>query len=770
MTKKKSYAFVFFTAFFIMLIAMLPMIIYNGGIFTYYGDYNSQEIPFYYHVNEELRQNGLFGFDWGTDLGTSLFTAYSFYNTGSVFFYLTLLVPQSAVVYVMPIIMALKTAVAALTSYAFIARFLKKNSACFIGSMLYAFSGAQCYNFFFYHFHDAAAFFPLLLLALEMYVNDGKRGVLTLSVALAAFTNYYFFISEGIFFMIYLLIRCIYKGKGFDITVKKFFGIVFECALGILIAAVLLLPSALAIMDNPRLDETLSGLDYIIYSDKYRIPRIIQSFFMMPDPPARSNIFSPENANWASIAGYLPLFSMIGVIAFLREKRKSFLKTFCLSLFVIALVPILNASFQLFNTAYYARWYFQFSLITALMTAYCFDKSDEVDIKKGVVPTGIITVIFVLVYFIPKNEEDGLKFFDMAEYDMLFILQAAVTLAFFLAAVLLIYFVKKDGVYLRRVAGATALCCSVFLAVNIYYGISQGPYPENYLDATVNADITLPESDTFYRIDTSENTDNFPMFWGYSTMRCFNTNVSTSIMEFYESLGLTRNVASRIETQYTSLRALLSVEYYLEEIDEDDKNDFKEKGFEYIDTQNGFKIYENENYVSMGIFFDTYMSAEDFDKLTTDQKCRILTNAVVLDEENEKIFSGVLSELEKPRTIFNVYNLENTANKLKENACYDFKHDAYGFSAKINTDKGGLVMFSVPFDKGFSATVNGEERQVVKVDNGLCAVFVNEGESEIEFSFFTYGVKPGAVISIIGVLVFIVYMIAVISRRKSKCT
>lgn len=79
-------------------------------------------------------------------------------------------------------------------------------------------------------------------------------------------------------------------------------------------------------------------------------------------------------------------------------------------------------------------------------------------------------------------------------------------------------------------------------------------------------------------------------------------------------------------------------------------------------------------------------------------------------------------------------------------------------------------MFSVPFDKGFSAYVNGEERDVVKVDNGLCAVFVNEGESEIEFSYFTYGVKPGAVISIIGALVFIVYMIAVMSGRKRKCT
>lgn len=770
MTKKKSYAYVFFTAFFIMLIAMLPMIIYNGGVFTYYGDYNSQEIPFYYHVNEELRQNGLFGFDWGTDLGTSLFTAYSFYNTGSIFFYLTLLVPQGAVVYMMPIIMALKTAVAALTSYAFINRFLKKNSACFIGSMLYAFSGAQCYNFFFYHFHDAAAFFPLLLLALEMYVNDGKRGVLALTTALAAFTNYYFFISEGVFFIIYLVIRCIYKGEGFDITVKKLFGIVFECAVGILIAAVLLLPSALAIIDNPRLGEKLSGLKLIIYSDIYRIPRILQSFFMMPDPPARSNIFSPDNVNWASIAGYLPLFSMIGVIAFLREKKKSFLKTLCVSLFVIALVPILNSSFQLFNTTYYARWYFQFSLITALMTAYCFEKTDEVNIKKGVIPTGIITILFILVYFIPKSEDGGLKFFDMAEYDVLFALQAAVTLAFFLAAVLLIYFVKKDGDYLKRVAGITALSCGIFLAVNIYYGISQGPYPEKYLDATVNADINLPESDTFYRIDTSENTDNFPMFWGYSTMRCFNTNVSTSIMEFYRSLGLTRNVSSRIDTKYTSLRTLLSVKYYLEEIDDDDTNDFNEKGFKYIDTQNGFKIYENENYVPMGMLFDTYMSAEDFNKLTTDQKCRILTKAIVLDEENENVFSNALNEIEKPRTILNSYNLGNTANELKENACYDFKYDAYGFSAKINTEKSGLVMFSVPFDKGFSAYVNGEERRVVKVNNGLCAVFVNEGESKIEFSYFTYGVKTGAVISIVGASVFIVYMAVSLSRRKRKCT
>lgn len=769
LSQKKGYAYVFFTAFTIMLAVLLPMIIYNGGIFTYYGDYNSQEIPFYYHVNKEIRQNGLFGFDWGTDLGSSLFTSYSFYNTGSVFFYLTLLVPQGAVIFVMPIIMALKTAVAALTSYAFMQRFLKKNSACFIGSMLYAFSGAQCYNFFFYHFHDAAAFFPLLLLALEMYVNDGRRAALALVTALVALTNYYFFISEGIFFLIYFAVRCIYKGGGFDITIKKCFGIVLECGLGILIAAVILLPSALSIVDNPRLDETLSGLDLVVYSDKYRLLRIIQSFFMMPDPPARSNLFSPDNANWASIAGYLPLFSMIGVIAFIRVRKKSFLKTLCITLFVIALVPILNASFQLFNTTYYARWFYEFSLITALMTAYCFDKADEVDIKKGVIPTGIITALFILIYFLPSRDEDGnIRFFEMAEYDTLFILQAAITLAFFLIAVLLIYYIKKDERYCRRVALMTAVCSALFLAINVYYGISQGPYPEEYLAKSVNADISLPESDTFYRIETSENTDNFPMFWNYPTMRCFNTNVSTSIMEFYISLGLTRDVASRIDTDYTSLRSLLSVKYYLDEIDDDDENDFDENGFKHIDTQSGYKIYENENYLPMGILFDKYISKNDFDNLSTYQKCQMLLNSVVLDENMQKSLSCVLTEVNKPRTVFNTFVLKDAADKLRDSCCTDFEYTAYGFSANIDTDTEGVVLFSVPYDKGFSAKVNGNDTEVLKVDNGLTAVFVGKGESRIEFSYFTYGVKEGAVLSAVGLCLFAIYILVCV-RRKRKC-
>ena len=77
----------------------------------------------------------------------------------------------------MPVLLALKYGVASLTAYAYIRRFVKTPNAALIGALLYAFSGFQAYNVFFNHFHDVTAFFPLLLLALEQRVVDGRRGV-----------------------------------------------------------------------------------------------------------------------------------------------------------------------------------------------------------------------------------------------------------------------------------------------------------------------------------------------------------------------------------------------------------------------------------------------------------------------------------------------------------------------------------------------------------------------------------------------------------------
>lgn len=165
---------------------------------------------------------------------------------------------------------------------------------------------------------------------------------------------------------------------------KKFGLLILEAVIGVMISAVIFLPSALSVMGNYRVNERLYGLDLVIYGENVRIPRIIQSFFMLSDMPARINILNSDKARWASMAGYLPMFSMAGVIAFMRTRKKgkdSWLTKAIVVFGIMACVPILNSSFVLFNASYYARWYYMPILLMCLMTAKVIAENKD-DLKK----------------------------------------------------------------------------------------------------------------------------------------------------------------------------------------------------------------------------------------------------------------------------------------------------------------------------------------------------------------------------------------------------
>ena len=354
----------FAAGFVCLLLSLLPVMVVEKGYFIYSGDYNAQQINFYHTANTAVR-NGQFGWHWFTDLGSDFMTSYSFYLFGSPFFWLSTILPAGAVTYAMPFLLALKHGLATLTAYAYIRRFVRSKEAALTGGLLYAFSGFQVYNIFFNHFQDVTAFFPLTLIAMEEHINRGRKGVFALSVALMALLNYYFFAGQVIFLILYYLFRM--PAQDFHTNRKKFASLAFEAVAGGLIASAILLPSALAIFGNDRLNERLYGRDMLLYTDDTIIPRVIQSFFMPPDPPANPNLFHSGYAKWASIGGYLPLFSMTGFYAFIKGKRKHWASRLSLFLIVCAFVPCLNCAFQAFNGYYYARWFYMPILIFAMM-------------------------------------------------------------------------------------------------------------------------------------------------------------------------------------------------------------------------------------------------------------------------------------------------------------------------------------------------------------------------------------------------------------------
>jgi len=114
-------------------------------------------------------------------------------------------------------------------------------------------------------------------------------------------------------------------------------------------------------------------------------------------------------------------------------------------------------------------------------------------------------------------------------------------------------------------------------------------------------------------------------------------------------------------------------------------------------------------------------------------------------------------------------DLTYDCEQLKATAATSFKTDKNGFTAKVNREKESLVFFSIPYDKGWSATVNGKEAIIEKVNVGFMAVVVPEGESVIRFDYETPGLITGLGVTIGAALIMLIYLVIwlFISRKNA---
>lgn len=762
---RERYAQAFFLAFAVAAAIFLPFLIFDKGVFLYYGDYNVQQIPFSMLAHDAVRSGEIF-WNWNTDLGANFIGSYSFYMLGSPFFYLMLPFPTSFVPYLLPWVLMLKIATASLTGYAFIRRFVRSSQAALIGGLLYAFSGFSAYNIFFNHFHDVLAFFPLLLIGLEELVVNERKGMFALSVALCATVNYFFFVGEVVFVILYFILRCF--SPDFTINARKFFCIALEAVIGLALSAFLLLPSVLAVMDNPRVDDPLYGFNLLFYSSVQRYGLILQSFFFPPDIPSRPNFFPDSNAKWASVAGFLPLFSMSGVIAFMQAKRRHWAKRLIILSAVMAFIPGLNSLFYLGNSSYYARWFYMPVLIMAFMTAYALDSMDTdeggaLNIGYGLKWCAAIVAGFALIGVLPtKDKEDVIVFGQMPASQLKFWINVAIAALCLLLTLYLLFDRNMHRRFLRRsmigVCIASVVCTLSMMipgrAIGYNYDrmVTMGVYGGEKLQ--------LPsEEGEFYRIDVLDGVDNYPMYWGIPSIQAFHSVVPASIMEFYPSIGVTRDVASRPEITFYGLRGLTSVKYLLyPTYNEDDPPEVP--GFTYLTTQNECRIYENEAFVPMGYTYDHFITADTFEKFAEKKRDRLLLRAVLLDEFQLLRYADLFTPLPEDR-------VSDTSDKAYLADCEDrasetadtFVTDRDGFTATSSLSRENLMVFSVPYEAGWSAMVNGEEARVEKVNNGFMAVRVPAGEATIRFQYRTPGLFLGIAITVGAIVVLVLYLL-----------
>ncbi len=760
------------------ILLFLPFVIYDRGYFIYYGDFNAQQIPFYQLAHQAIREGNI-GWSWGTDLGANFVGSYSFYLLGSPFFWLTLPFPNDWLPFMMAPLLALKIGVAGWTAYAYSRRFLQPRLAMIAG-ILFAFSGFSIYNVFFNHFHEAIAIFPLMLLGVEQYMKDGKRGLFALSVLLSALSNYYFFIGQAFFIMIYWVIRAL-SGEWEKCT-RRFFGLWLEALLGTLGAAILLLPSFYSVIQNSRTGNYIEGWGLLIYNNNQRLYDILHSFLFPPELPARANFLPDANNKWSSMTAWLPIFGCTGAIAYFQSRKHTdWLRRLLIVLFFCATVPVLNAMFQLFNQMYYARWYYMLVLMLALATMRCFEQDERYPAHwtRAIGWAGGFTAAFtVLIGLVPKSwtpdEETGELTIGLEKYPYrfwLYVFIAVVGLA--LTYLLVRIFLDNKR---RFMTWCTVACVGVSLMFGWYFlaaGKSNSNYPDDYVIEKLieNDGYDLPDNDEFSRTDMHKGMDNQGMYWRQSTIQAFHSIVPGSVMDFYNSVGVSRSVGSRPESEYYALRSLLSVRWlfdYAEQAGDvqlynKDAEDYFSvdgetamPGWTYFDTQNGYYIYENDNFIPTGFFYDSYITRSEYDALDKgERQFALLLTLVVEDADADKV---PLTHLDVDAIYFNGDNYEADCAARAATAASSFVVDNAGFTATVTANEQNWVFFSVPYESGWSATVDGKPAEIHQVNIGFMAVECPAGKTvTVRFDYETPGLHYGAYVSAAALVLLIIY-------------
>lgn len=702
----------------------LPITILEKGLFFIGSDFNLQQMIFGEVMNYSLKE-GSYLWTWFNDLGSDFIGAFSFYNLFSPFNVFTYLFPARWYPYLCSFLTIVKFGVGGLTSYLFLKRYVKNKKLVLLGSLLYSFSGFQFTNMLF-HYYDSVVLFPLLLYALDNLIYDNKKGYFALTVSLLAFTNWFMFIGEVVFVVIYYIVKVICKSYVFDL--KKFFNILLEGLLGTLLASVVLVPSLFFTISNPRISNSFTLSSSLKYSSLINYIEIFRAFFFP------SEVMTPraylDTANYASVDLYLPFVGSVLAISYSISKKKSWISILMFTCIFFMLVPILNSSFFLFTTSYYARWFYMPTLVLALLSIKCIE--ENISIKSGTIISFLSLGVMILSYFVLKYRYPEVEYIHDIKYLIMMI-------SFMIINLVILILIYKSKNKLKYLFIFTILFVGIWSNYSIYkYRCNSLEYNKRYYNY-IHSYKEIKFDDLVRTNSFTGCFSNQGIIFKNGNLLSFNTNMEGSAFEFYNSVDYQRLVSTSILVD-SPLNQFLSVKYFISCTDEE-KDDYKL----YKDTKN-YKIYLNDNYKEMGFVFNKYISNKEFLEKSTEEKYNIINSMIILDDEQITKYKDY-------------YNGDVKVNSNK------FKFINNGFISDIDVSKDTLVLYSVPYDKGWKAFNNGREVEIENVDNGMMAIKINKGMNNVKFTYYPRGLKLGLWLSIVSYIGLLIYCI-----KSKRCS
>lgn len=183
---------------------------------------------------------------------------------------------------------------------------------------------------------------------------------------------------------------------------------------------------------------------------------------------------------------------------------------------------------------------------------------------------------------------------------------------------------RWGAILTAAVLGFSLLYGSLHLSLTKYaqWDVDSNLIAETY-DSVEDVAAALPD-DAFYRIDAYGAHNNLGLWFNRSCLQFFNSTVAPSIMAFYPEVGVKRDVNSKPDAENYALRGLLSVRYTL--VAKDKETEWTDKdlpGWQRTGETDAYALYENENWVPMGFTYDCYVTADQLERVSEEERAQI---------------------------------------------------------------------------------------------------------------------------------------------------
>ncbi len=612
-----------YAMFITLIIQMLTLFNFLlGNKFLLSFDGINQYLHFYNELSNIVQNNESLFWTWRQGVGANFFGSMTYYLLSPVMIILALISNKELMPYLFVVSFIIKQQIAVVAMYSLLKNFKIERWICILISLCWAF------NAYFIHYTsnpmwlDILYLLPLIFLGINRIRQHKKCLLFIVAVALTAIRNYYIFFSASIFVYLYLFISYfVYENKfRFKGVVIYFIKMTGYYLIGVGIAAVILIPSVMAIKESPRGQSTML-LDTIFKLD-----------FSMLINSLKSSFFNTSTDFNVVFAQQALLYS-------------GSLMTISLPLLFTSKINIPNKIRVLIGGTLFVEVLsiispFLYLVFHGLAQPICF----PFRFMYGFIALNLIILAYILNLLFKSNYKIS-KYYVvfLILYPLILLQEKGIVIVAFNILIFTIYYVSVNYRKKYLILGMTIveLLISTTLIFNYYSAnyLSKEQYEqwfENNEVASLISDVNKIKENNLERIfenfdlNDSERLRNMALTYSYSGLNTFTSTDNELYLKFLNTLTLNDNSSGIVNlTGNLMSNQVLNVKYLI--LSNESPIPY---GYELIAEQLNYSLYENKNYLGGGYLVSNFIKESTFTSLNQMEKELVLINNVVVSDNS----------------------------------------------------------------------------------------------------------------------------------------